>query len=228
MRTHLQLASTGFPPDPKEAGILPEGRFGRRLAEHIAGKLPDFGFEVEGISPEDWGWQIRLNHAAFPLWVGCGNLEGTEDGFLCFFEPSRPEVRRGFRRIEAHPVIERLAEALEAIVAAAPGVTHHHWWEGEMDAAPTPDPWIALLLRVLIGACWLGLLLIRPSGEGWGRAWNLVAYWIYSAPFTLILGGLYWAHLRRRKARVHGLDKVMLGAAWSYPLIAFLVLKFKA
>lgn len=128
MKTHIQLSSTFFPPDPDEAELINDGRFGRKLAEYISAKLPEFGFSVDGLTPEDWGWQIQIRNPDFPLWIGCGNYEEVENGFLCFIEPSKPQIRRWFKRINTQPKVTRLSDALESIIANAPGVTNHNWW----------------------------------------------------------------------------------------------------
>ena len=69
MKTHIQLTSTSFPPDPDEAELINEGLFDRKLAEFISGKLPEYGFLVQGLTPEDWGWQIQIKHSDFPAVV---------------------------------------------------------------------------------------------------------------------------------------------------------------
>lgn len=88
------------------------------------------------------------------------------------------------------------------------------------------DPWIALI-RALIGVCFLGLVLIKPSGEGWGRAWNLIAYWIFSAPAALMLASLYLWRQRQLKTISQGWDKAFLAAAFLYPLISIVAIKWK-
>ena len=38
--------------------------------------------------------------SGYRLWIGCGNYEEYPDGFLCFIEPSKPFVRKWFRKID--------------------------------------------------------------------------------------------------------------------------------
>lgn len=128
MRTHIQLTSPNFPADSDESELVNEGRFGRKLAEYISTQLPEFGFMVKGMHPEDWGWQIELQNSDFPLWIGCGNYEEIENGFLCFIEPSKPFIRSWFKKIDTEPVIARLSDSLEAIISNAPGVSNIQWW----------------------------------------------------------------------------------------------------
>lgn len=127
MRTHFEFRSTEFPAYPEEEVINP-GRFGKRLAEFLAAELPWAGFEIANVSAEDWGWRIDLNHDAFPLWIGCGNYEEHEDGFLCFIEPSKPYVRRFLRRISTTSIVDRLAATLDDIVRGSDKALQLRWW----------------------------------------------------------------------------------------------------
>jgi len=127
MRTHFEFRSTEFPAYPEEEEINP-GRFGKRLAEFLAAELPRAGFEIANVSAEDWGWRIDLNYDAFPLWIGCGNYEEHEDGFLCFIEPSKPYVRRFLRRISTTSIVDRLAATLDDIVRGSDKALQLRWW----------------------------------------------------------------------------------------------------
>ena len=99
-RTQLQFRSQAFPPLPGEDEQINPGRFGRRLADYLAQALPERGFPVRGVGAVDWGWMVELQHDAFPLWIGCGNVDGEHDELLCCIEPARPTVRRWFRRVD--------------------------------------------------------------------------------------------------------------------------------
>jgi hypothetical protein len=114
MKTQIEFKSNAFPPYPDEGGQVNPGRYGKRLAEFLAGDLGRRGFDVQGVRPEDWGWAVDLKNDDFPLWVGCGNYEEFADGFLCFIEPSKPTIKKGWlSKIETVPTVERLASALE-------------------------------------------------------------------------------------------------------------------
>lgn len=128
MRTHVEFRSDAFPPDLDEDEVVNPGRYGRRLAEHIVAGLPAHGFRVSRHHPEDWGWRIALENETFPLWVGCGNYEEYEDGFLCFIQPSKPFVRRWLKRVSTTDTIERLADALERILGDRDTVRDLRWW----------------------------------------------------------------------------------------------------
>lgn len=128
MKTQLEFRSQAFPPLPGEEQQINPGRYGRRLVDFIAAELPRFGFEVQSIGNEDWGWMVELKNEAFPLWIGCGNLDETEDGFLCFIEPAKPYLRRWFKKIDTTARVSALALALETLLFESGKVSDLVWW----------------------------------------------------------------------------------------------------
>ena len=68
------------------------------------------------IGPEDWGWMVELVNEEFPLWIGCGHQDGTNDEFLCFIEPSKPVIRKGFKDIDTTVQVGRVSDALAKII----------------------------------------------------------------------------------------------------------------
>ena len=128
MRTHLEFVSDRFPPTEGEDDEINPGRYGKRLAEYIAAALKAHGFTVCAVDYEDWGVRIDIENAEFPLWIGCGNYEEFENGFLCFIEPSKPYVRRWLKKIPTQHTVERVASALEAILKESDGVSGFRWW----------------------------------------------------------------------------------------------------
>jgi hypothetical protein len=131
MRSHVEFRSGKFPPYDGEDEEINPGRFGKRLAEHLAAELQRRGWPVEELYSEDWGWVIPIRNEGFPLWVGCGNHEEWPDGFLCFVEPKKPLVRRWFRSIDTTPVVGRLTEALDDILRSDVDVRAVRWWTDE-------------------------------------------------------------------------------------------------
>lgn len=131
MKTHVEFRSSSFPPYDGEEELVNPDRYGKRLAQYLQRELPKHGLPVTGISPEDWGWMVELENETFPLWIGCGHYQEYEDGFLCFVEPGKAVIRRGFRRIDTRPRLERVASALDAILDRAPDVHSVRWWTAE-------------------------------------------------------------------------------------------------
>lgn len=129
MKTQIEFKSRQFQPYPGESQQINPGRYGKRLAEFLAAELVKYGFEVQGIRPEDWGWAVDLRNDEFPLWVGCGNYEEFADGFLCFIEPSKPIIKKGlFSKIKTGPIVERLAVAIEKSLRESGMVSDIRWW----------------------------------------------------------------------------------------------------
>lgn len=128
MRTHVEFQSTHFPPYPDEDKIINPNRYGKRLAEFLSEELKNADYKIKRVVSEDWGWIVELENKQFPLWIGCGNYEETENGFLCFIESSKPYIRRWFRRLHAEPTIERLVDAIETILKESGKVTNLRWW----------------------------------------------------------------------------------------------------
>lgn len=130
MRTHLEFRSDQFPGYGSEVeGVNYHSIWGKRLAEYLAARLRERGLPVEEPFAEDWGWLVPIRNDAFPLFVGCASYgESGEDGFACFIEPSRPELRRWLKKIDTRETVERVAEALEAILTSDPGIRGFRWW----------------------------------------------------------------------------------------------------
>jgi hypothetical protein len=129
MNTQFEFKSTAFPAYPGEDEQINPGRFGKRLAEFLQSELPGYGFEVTTIGNEDWGWMVELKNESFPLWIGCGNVDGTDNEFLCFIEPSKPEIRRLFKKIQTVEVVEKLRSAVEQALTGSGKVTDFRWVE---------------------------------------------------------------------------------------------------
>ena len=137
MRAQVEFVSADFPPYPGEDQGPTPGRFGQRLAEFLAQELPAHGFPVLSVTVHMWGFKVALENPDYPLWLGCGNYEGHENGFLCFLEPATPFVRKWFRKLPNAPTIERLAIAVETILESSGKVSNLRWWsENELLLPP--------------------------------------------------------------------------------------------
>lgn len=129
MKTHIEFVSAQFPPYPDaEEGVNAPDVYGRRLAEYLMETFPRHGIETLGLSAEDWGWIVILEHDAYPLWVGCGNYPELDNGFMCFIEPSKPVIRKWFRAMDTTETVARVAQALETILTEDPAITSIRWW----------------------------------------------------------------------------------------------------
>ena len=128
MRTHVEFRSSAFPPYDGEEEEVNPGMWGKRLAEYLQERLRAEGVETGKIYPEDWGWGIPVRNDAFSLWIGCGHQEEGDDAFLCFIEPSKPLVRRLFRKVSTTADVARVADALDRILTRDPEIRGVRWW----------------------------------------------------------------------------------------------------
>jgi hypothetical protein len=127
MKTQVEFRSSQFPPYEGEEEQINPGLWGKRLAEYLAQKLTEKGFETDTIIAEDWGWMVPIRNEGFLLAVCCGHQDGEADSFLCFTEPSQPVVKKLFRKIDATVPLTRLIAAIEQILAADPEIRDVQW-----------------------------------------------------------------------------------------------------
>ncbi len=127
MKTQVEFKSDKFPPYDGEEEQINPGLWGKRLAEYLQENLPQQGLKVTSIGMEDWGWMVELENEEFPLWIGCGHQNGADDEFLCFIEPSKPFVRKGFKKIDTTVQVARVSEALKKVLEANPDIHHINW-----------------------------------------------------------------------------------------------------
>ncbi|MGH9783102.1 MAG: hypothetical protein ACRD88_02860, partial [Terriglobia bacterium] len=62
----------------------------------------------------------------------------AENGYLVFIEPSRPVVRRWFKKINASTQISKVADALDRILMADPEIQAVRWWTEDEKGLPKP------------------------------------------------------------------------------------------
>ena len=133
MRTNVEFTSDSFPPYPGEDEEINPGIWGKRLAEFIVSKLPEHGIITDEFYTEDWGWEIPVKNAAFPIFIGCSNAaERGGNKFTCFIDPCRLTIRRGllFRKISTVVDVARVADALDGILRSHPDINELSWRNG--------------------------------------------------------------------------------------------------
>lgn len=128
MKTHVEFRSDRFPPYPGEDEEVNPGIWGKRLALFLAMGLKKYGIQTDDVSAEDWGWMVPIENDAFPLWIGSANYEEYPDGFLCFVEPSKPFVRRLFRKISTEAQVSAVTTALHSLLSSEPSIRDVRWW----------------------------------------------------------------------------------------------------
>lgn len=138
METHVEFRTDRFPPLEGEEKLINPDRFGKQLADFLREGLRTQGFETKEPIAEDWGWVVPVVNERFRLWIGCGNYQEYEDGFLCFIEPHKAFVWRFFRRINTRERIAALRQAMDRVLAESAGIRSKRWWTYEAFNEPSP------------------------------------------------------------------------------------------
>lgn len=130
----MEFRSSKFPPD----GEVNPGRFGKRLADFLSQQLPHWEVRSGPPYPEDWGWDVPVLDMGFSVWVGCGNIDGASDAFLCFVEPHKRTVRKFLRTLDTTAAVSRVVSALENVLSADPQIHEVRWREASNDVERAP------------------------------------------------------------------------------------------
>ena len=129
MKTVVTFRSAKFPPYEGEEEQINPGLWGKRLAEYLVARLAEQGIKTEPLVAEDWGWYVPIKNEGFRLALCCGHQDGDDDEFLCFTDPSRPVVKKFFKKINATAQLTRLVTALQQILARDPDIRQVVWSE---------------------------------------------------------------------------------------------------
>ena len=127
MKTQVNFRSSKFPPYDGEEEQINPGLWGRRLAEYLVEKLAGLDIEAEDIVADDWGYYLPIRNEGFELAVCCGHQDGEDDEFLCFTEPSKPIVKKFFKKLDATSQLMALTAALEEILTSDPDIREVVW-----------------------------------------------------------------------------------------------------
>jgi hypothetical protein len=126
MKTHLQFRSTQFDGADSPGNSLNPHIKGEKLAGFLSEAFNAHGYSGAVIE-EDWGWMVDLGHADFPLWLGCASHDEPPD-WLVFIEPSKPEVKRWFKKIDTRQAVGKVADLLEDMLVKQGGASDLNWW----------------------------------------------------------------------------------------------------
>jgi hypothetical protein len=129
MKTQAQFRSDKFPAYENEEEEINPGLWGRRLAEYLVSNLKEKGIEVGEPIAEDWGYYIPVENKEFRLAICCGHQDGDDNEFLCFTDPSKPIVRKFFKKIDASSQLEIITNALNEIFTSDPEIRELEWTE---------------------------------------------------------------------------------------------------
>lgn len=127
MRTHVRFKTTQFAPlKPEEQQVNP-GVYGEELAKWIYDHIGKYGVEAVDYFGEDWGWTVVFGRE-FPIWIGCGNVYGETDEWLCFCEMSRSFKDRLFRKPPPNDELKKTIHALSSLIGSNETISDIEWF----------------------------------------------------------------------------------------------------
>ena len=125
--------SSRFEIEPGEDKEINPGVYGKQLADWLARKLHEVGYDVEAIN-EDWGRCIMCMRNPVWLWVGCANMaldypdvppdapKKEDIIWHCFVECEIPFWKRLFKRTDPGPLKKKLVDQLTSILTSEPQI----------------------------------------------------------------------------------------------------------
>ena len=70
---------------------------------------------------------VELENEEFPLWIGRGHQNGEHNELLCFIEPSKPFIRRWFKKFDTRVRVINAADALRKILESDSDIYDIKW-----------------------------------------------------------------------------------------------------
>lgn len=92
---------------------------------------------------------------------------------------------------------------------------------------PLREKWI-LATVLVVAALYLWLFQIRPSGEGWGRGWNMVAFLFYASPAAVVAGAVALWRTGKTAGSLKRWAFVAAALGLAFPIIAIVVIRLRA
>jgi hypothetical protein len=142
MRTHVRFRSELFRPLKPEDQQVNPGVYGEELAKWVRDRIGAHGLDAQDHFGEDWGWMVVFGRD-FPGWIGCANVTGEDDQWLCFCQVHRSLTDRLLGRPVPTESLHKTITALPSTLASEPRISDFEWFStdsrgGEYDHAPTP------------------------------------------------------------------------------------------
>lgn len=121
MTAGIHISSTKFPILPgEEEELVNEGTYGKALAEYLAAKLRERGWDVPFVCCEDWGWWVSVKGQPFELGLCCYGASDADDKPELYVMLSREGGRkwswRRFRCIDTTARVEALFDEIKGIL----------------------------------------------------------------------------------------------------------------
>jgi hypothetical protein len=117
------VESGAFSVEEGEEAQTNPGVYGKAFAKWLADRFQEAGRSVDSVVPEDWGWCVILQQEPFPLWVGCGNENGSSDKWKAFVVAEGGIFRKVFGNNDIAENVRCVKSELQRILKTAPGAT---------------------------------------------------------------------------------------------------------
>jgi hypothetical protein len=92
---------------------------------------------------------------------------------------------------------------------------------------PLREKW-TLAAVLVIASLYMWLFQIRPSGEGWGRGWNLVAFLFYASPPAVVAGAVALWRAGKTAGSLQRWAFIAAALGLAFPIIAIVVIQLRA
>lgn len=136
VRTHVSgywFTSSLFDNEPDGQDASNPQRDGRQLALWLRSRLEQRGYVIEKVVAEDWGWCVICQTKPILLWVGCGNMDASDEPgasppqtpsitWHCFPAAETSWLTRLFKRVDTAPALARLDVQLREILSSDPEI----------------------------------------------------------------------------------------------------------
>jgi hypothetical protein len=119
----IWFTSDLFERQPGEEEETNPGCLGKALAGWVGARLEERGLSVGEVLAEDWGWIVPVEDQPFPLWVGCGNEDGSERRWMVFAQAEPNPIRRLFKRDETERALDALQRHLLEVLESDPAIS---------------------------------------------------------------------------------------------------------
>jgi hypothetical protein len=94
------------------------GRYGRQLAEWLAGELRARSWDIGDVFCEDWGWMVSVGRDGCRLYVACGNEDGSTERWHLGPEASPSLMQRLMGKPNASALVQSLDADIETLLRA--------------------------------------------------------------------------------------------------------------
>lgn len=94
-------------------------------------------------------------------------------------------------------------------------------------SAVREDRWLCAAL-LATAAVYVALVFLRPTGENWGRGWNMIAFLLYAAPSAVVAGAVACWRLKKTTGQARNVAVFVAWSAFLFPIVCAVTIRLKA